>query len=331
MGKTNPILTVLRRQMNYARYVLGLRKSVHIFNRAAVPEQISILIPDSLGDIAVNSSITRYFKSRFPRVKITLITHPKYLKAGDFDPNYDFLSGYPARYLAIHPWALTYDDQCKIAQEVTPGMDRLYLCQPSAWCDHLVPKFTMLDLQNHLCKIPREDRFLPKLQVPGQYRERAEQFRARLTGPVILLSRKAYTATYNKRVVEYWTRLVQYCIDNGMTILDNSNEPAVANECCIPVGEMPLAEVAALANLCDGVMALRSGLCDLLGFSTRCPQYIIYPGTFYPFSRTTFLEWCSLRKMGVEFAEEHENSFREEGDVEIELNRSREWLGRSTY
>lgn len=317
---------VLRRRLDYVRYLLGLRKSVHIFNNTHAPEQISILIPDSLGDIAINSSITQYFKSRFPGVKITLITHPKYLKAGYFDPNYDFLLEYPEHYQVFQPWELSYENQCKIAQEVTPHMDRLYLCQPSAWCDHLVPKFTMLDLQNHLCKIPGKDRFLPKLRIPEQYQKKAAQFRAGLKGPVFLIARQAYTATYNNRVCEYWRRLTEYCVHKGLTILDNSKEPAIKHERCLPVGEMPLPEIIALANLCDGAMALRSGLCDLVGFSTRCPQYVIHPCGFYPFSRTTFLAWSSLVKMGAEFVEEHENSFTEATDVEIELDRSREWL-----
>jgi hypothetical protein len=327
MKSPHSIRIFLRRRLEYIKYLLGLYKSEHVFNPNSVPERISILIPDSLGDIAINSSVTQYFKSCFPKVEITLITHPKYINAGYFDPCYDRSLQYPPEYLELEPWALTYKNQVDIARTLTPDMDRLYLCQPSSWCDHLVTKHTMLDLQNRLCNVASKKQFMPKLQLPADSRAKAEQFQSGLkNGLVLLISREAYTANYDKYVTHYWNRIVEYCIENGFTVLDNSKSPAVVHPDCIAVGEMPLADVVALAGLCDGVMALRSGLCDLIGFSVNCRQYIIYPVDFYPFSRMTFLSWASLCKMGVNSVVEYENSFKQEIDVEIEFQRSREWL-----
>ena len=316
----------LYRQLDYAKYLLGLRKSEHIFNFREVPERISILIPDSLGDIAINSSITQYFKWRFPGVAITLITHPKYIKAGNFDPNYDFVLSYPSRYLRFEPWALNYETQLKIARELTPNMDRLYFCQPSAWCDHLVAKYPLFNLQNYLCKVPAKDRFMPKLIVPKMDEAQAKRFRSRLKGPVILISREAYTATFGSRVSDYWERLINFCVNNKIIVLDNSRQCAIEHEHCLAVGEMPLAEIVALAGLCDGVIAVRSGLSDLIGFSVQCHSYTIYPAGNYPFSQMTFLKWCSLIDMGVEFATERQNSFMNSADVEAEFAHTANWL-----
>lgn len=327
MKKSHFIAVSLRRRFEYLKLKLGIYKSEHVFRNRENPVRISILIPDSLGDIAVNSSVTQYFKARFPGTEITLITHPKYLKAGYFDPNYDVLLEYPPKYLQFEPWALSYQNQFDIAKELTPDMDRLYLCQPSSWCDHVVTKHNMLNLQNRLCKVPLDAQFMPKLRVPVEVQTEVAQFRATLPPPVILLIREAYTANYHSHVSEYWKQLAAEAVAEGYTVLDNSKTPIIDHEKCLPVGEMPLAKLVALARLCDGVVALRSGMCDLIGFAGQSRQYVLYPEVCYPFSRMSFLSWCSLAAMGVDSVTESENSFRKETDVAKELERTRRWLG----
>lgn len=326
MGKLHFITATLRRRLAYLKLKFGIYKSEHVFRNGEYPTRISILIPDSLGDIAVNSSVTRYFKSCFPETKITLITHPKYLKAGYFDPNYDVLLEYPPEYLRYEPWALSYQDQFDIARELTPDMDRLYLCQPSSWCDHIVTKYTMLNLQNRLCNIPPDAQFMPKLIIPVEARMEATQFRETLPSPAILLIREAYTASCHPRVSEYWKQLALEAVAAGYTVLDNSKKPIIDHRKCLPVGEMRLTELVALAELCTGVIALRSGMCDLIGFAGRSRQYVLYPEDCYPFSQMTFLSWCSLAAMGVDSVTESENSFIKETDVEKELERTRKWM-----
>ena len=319
------------RRLDYAKYLCGLRKSVHVYGDGARPRKISILIPDSAGDVAINASVTRSLKRRHPDTGITLISHPRYLPVADLNPDYDDACAFPEAYLAAEPSVWGYRDQIDIAERTSPDMDILYLCQPSAWCDHIVPKFTMLDLQNHLCGIPPDARLPPKLTLKPEHKTFAETCISELPRPAIVFARKAFTVQIGGLIDEFWKSAARLCIDRGMIVLDNATSSVIDHASCIPIGNRSLVELVAIAGKSRGFVSLRSGASDLVGFATDTPQYAIYPKASYRYSKTSFLDWCSLRSMGVTVATEVENSFVADADLELELSRLRDWLDRNLH
>jgi hypothetical protein len=330
MRDGNSLIAWLRLRNDYLMYLLGLRRARHFFSHAADPKRISILIPDSVGDIAVNSSVSQYLKRSFPETHITLISHPKYIPAARMDPNYDAIAAFPQKYLDREPWLLSYKDQLAVAHLVTPKMDRLYLPQPSVWCDHVVGKHSMLALQNILCAVPVGQRIAPRLRIPHENRLAAETFCSKLRHPLLAIFRTAYTAAFDERVDMYWRQLAKACLSEGITVLDNAATPLIENDRCIPIGSLCLETAAAVANASDGIVGLRSGICDVVAFSGHCPQYVIYPKTCYRNSDMSFLRWCSLRDMGALHVTEAENSFAGDGDVSTEVARTLGWVRQLT-
>ncbi|WP_433652895.1 hypothetical protein ACQP2C_12010 [Micromonospora zamorensis] len=318
----------LRRRLDYAKYLLGITRSEHIFNRGPV-RRVTLVIPDSLGDVAINASVTRYFKEHIPGVHISLITHPRYVAAGEFIPDYDAVFGYAGVFADILSGELTHSQQIAIARSLTPDMDRLYLCQPSAWCDAVSAKYSMLEMQNRLCKVPDDARYPPQLSLPSYASEAAARFRAEQRGPAVLIAPGSYTIRFGAGVDEYSRRLVEWCVDQGIHVYWNGSRPILDHERCTAVGSRPLAESVALATLCDAVISMRSGFSDLVSLVDQSrPHLVLYPPGNYPYSRLSWLEWCSLRSMGAVGAVEQVTSLNTPADAQAQLGLSIEWLRR---
>lgn len=316
----------VRRRYDYTKYLLGITRSEHVF-RGGTPRRITIVIPDSLGDVAINASVTRYYRESIPGLHISLITHPRYVPAGDFVPEYDEVIGYGGRYAGIPSGQLTHSQQINIARLETPGMDRLYLAQPSAWCDAVSARYSMLEMQNRLCKVPEGVRHMPRLTAPAGAVERAKQVRARHPGPAVFVARGAYTITHGETAERYCRLLVGWCAERGVHVYWNDVEPIIDHEHCTAVGREPLADAVALAALSDAVVSMRSGFSDLVGFVARdLPHRVVYPPGNYPYSKLSWLEQCSLQDMGVTGADEQVVALCTPAEADAQVDRTRDWM-----
>ncbi|MER5988546.1 hypothetical protein [Streptomyces sp. NPDC001787] len=317
----------LRRRAQYLLYQLGIRRTIHGFGDRKHPSDITFLIPDSLGDIAVNASVTRHFRALFPDARMTLITHPKYLAAAEFNPDYSAALAYDAELCPLTPGEQSYRDEIRIARALTPNMDVLFLCQPSAWCDALSARHTMLELQNRLCGVEEGVRLMPRLTLPSQAARRAKTFRAAHGGPAVFMTRQTFSFRLGPWHQEYCRDVAQWCVDRGVRVFDNSPEPVIRHRLCSAVGDLPLADAVAVATMSDASVSVRSGFVDLVGFSRpELPQYVLYPDGNYRFSHLSWWEWCSVADMGVTGAAEASSPFRTGEEATAAATRTQEWL-----
>ena len=316
----------IRRRFDYARYLLGLTRSEHVFNTGPI-RRMTVVIPDSLGDVAINASVTRYYKEHIPDVHISLITHPRYVAAGELVPEYDEVYGYGPPFADIPCGELTHRQQVNIARLLTPEMDRLYLCQPSAWCDAISAKYTMIEMQNRLCKVPEGVRHQPRLSLPSDAADRARRLRARHPGPAVFMAHEAYTIRFGAAAREYCRRVAEWCVSRGVYVYWNAPEAIVAHDRLVAVGKEPLSDAVALATLSSAVISMRSGLSDLVGFVAKdLPHLVLYPPGNYPYSRLSWQDWCSLRAMGVAGALEQVNGLDTPADADRMVERTISWL-----
>ena len=214
-----------------------------------------------------------------------------------------------------------------MARELTPEMDLLLLCQPSAWCDAVSGRYPMLEMQNRLCAVPRQVRYPPRLRLPADAAQRAGLLRKAHRRPAVFIAPGAYTMRFGDGADAYCREVARCCVQQGVHVYWNGAEPGITHELCTAVGGAPLAEAVALATLSDAVISMRSGFSDLVGFvATDLPHLVFYPEGNYPDSALTWLEWCSLRDMGVSGAVERVSTFETGARVEAEFDETREWL-----
>ena len=317
---------LVRHGIQYFAYQAGARRTVHRVGNQSAPSRITILIPESLGDIAINSSVTAYYKAHYPGVHITLITHQEYAPAGYFNADYDEVVAYGPPFQAIDPGRLSYKDEMRICRGLTPEMDLLLLPQPSAWCDALSARYPMLELQNRLCGVPADVRLPPRLRLPPGALEGARRLRT-APGPALFMARQAYTLRFGSLADEYCRRIVEWCIAAGIRVFWNSSTPLICHDFCVAVGTVPLAVAVALATLCDAVISMRSGFSDLVAMCARGqPHLVFYPPTRYPYSRLSWLDWCSLRAMGIHSVIERANAFNASSELIDETSSTQAWL-----
>jgi hypothetical protein len=318
-----------RRRYRYLKYLAGITPSSYVLGSPTRPRHIAIVIPDSLGDVAVNVAVTRYFRSRWPDVRICLITHPRYIAAAAFNPDYDEVFGYGGDLRDVPPWRLTHADQVKMARACAPDADRIYLCQPSAWCDALAARYPMVELQNRICGVPRSQWRQPRLEVP---KEADEAARAMLDPdrPAVFLAREAHTLTFAAGADDYCREVAAECVRQGLRVYWNSGRPLLADDRCVPVGQLPLAQAVALATRCAAVISMRSGFTDLVGLCapTR-PLRVFYPDATFPGFRMPWLNWCSLVDMGTTGAIERVCDFDTAARVGDEVEATMTWLRRA--
>jgi len=310
-------------------YRTGLRRTIHRFGARDSPREITFVITDSLGDIAVNSSVTQHMRARHPHARLTLVTHRSYLAAAAFNPEYDGAIGYDEVLCRHPPGHQSYADEIRIAKALTPRMDLLFLCQPSAWCDALSADHTMLELQNRLCGVDQATRLMPRLRIPAAADAAAARSRVCNPGKAVFMSRSAFTFGFGPWAQTYAERVARRCLDAGVIVYDNACDPLVRHERCIGAGDLPLDEAVALAARSDAVISMRSGFSDLVAFTDpRRPHYVVYPTGNYRFSKLSWRRWCSLRDMGVTGATEAVADFLTEEDADRQLVATLDWLRR---
>lgn len=315
-----------RRRLEYAAFLVGLTRPARVFHRGPLRE-VTIVIPDSLGDVAINASVARYYKAHHPEARITLITHPRYTAAGEFVQDYDKVLGYGSPLADLPVGQLTYRQQVAMARDLTPTMDRLFLAQPSAWCDAVSARYTMIEMQNRLCKVPHGIRHLPRLSLPPQAGERAGEIHKRHAGPAVFIASGAYTILFGEAAQRYCQRLVEWCVSQGIHVYWNDTAPLVEHPLCTAVGGEALAVAVALAARSDAVISMRSGFSDLVGFvRPDVPHLVLYPPGNYPYSRLSWLDWCSLREMGVIGAVEQVHALDSLGEADDLLAQTADWL-----
>jgi hypothetical protein len=323
-----------KRYFQYLQYRTGIHRSAHVLRRGT-PERITIVIPDSLGDIAINSGITRSIRARGIKAEITLVTDEKYRPIVEFNPDYDSVAVL-GDCTDKPPWALSYHDQLAAAKTLTPRMDLLYLCQPGAWCDVLWSKHQSLELQHTLCGTPRELRCRPALTIPAGAIEKVRADWGEHVGRTVFIAPGAFTLKFGEAGERFFTTLATSLADTGWRVFFNgpgwpptAGEPQAGAETVVAVGHLPLAQVVALASTCERAVSARSGLSDVITFSAPdLPQYVLYPKTRYPYSLRPVRECYSLNEMGGANVRESENSLDSDTDLAVELDQVRQWLGR---
>jgi hypothetical protein len=322
-----------KRYFQYVKYGTGITRSVHVFRRGT-PERITLVVPDSLGDIAINSAITRAIRRSGLQAEITLVTDRKYRPVVAFNRDYDsvaLLNDCTDK----PPWALTYHDQLAAAKTLTPDMDALLLCQPGAWCDALWSRYQSLELQHRLCGTPPGLRLRPRLTIPAGAAEKVRANWQQPAGRTIFIAPGAYTLKFGAVGERFFVDLAASLAGNGWHVFWNgperptgATEPEAGAGTVVPVGHLPLAEVVALASRCERAVSARSGLSDVITFSApELPQYVLYPKTRYPYSFRPVRECYSLNAMGGMNVRENENSLDTAADLATELGRVRQWLG----
>jgi len=312
----------IRRQVEYLKYLTGVTRSSYAFGTTSDPRRITIVIPCSSGDIAINSSVTRYYKKRYPNVHVSLITRNTYTAAGDFNRDYDAVLGCDGD-------LLSHADQLEVACRLTPDMDRLFLSQPTGWCDALSASYTMLELQNRLCEVPARLRHLPRLQLPTGAADKARRLRAAFPGPALFISREASFLRFGQWTDLYCYRIAAWCVNRCVRVFWNSLQPIIDHEFCVAVGMLPLDESVALAVHSDAVISMRSGFSDIVGFSSSGLRHrVFYPEGNYPYSRLSWLHWCSLSDMGVISVTERTNGFTSWHQAASEVDATIQWLVR---
>lgn len=322
-----------RRYFQYLKYRTGKNRSIHTFRRAA-PERITIIIPCSIGDVAINSGITRAIRAQGLQSEITLITDRKYGPISAFNPDYDSVA-WLNDCTDKPPWVLSYHEQLAAAKTLTPDMDLLYLCQPGGWCDVLFAKYHTLDLQHKLCGTPPELRFRPKLTIPSGATERVRAIWQPHDGRTVFIASGSFTLKFGTAGMRFFDDLATSLAGSGWRVFWNgpgessgADEPKTGTGTVIPVGHLPLADVVALASMCQWAVSARSGLSDVIAFSApELPQYVLYPKTRYPYSLRSVLACYSLTAMGAVNVRESENSLDSAADMITELGKVRHWLG----
>jgi hypothetical protein len=320
----------VRRRYSYAKYLIGCYPTVYEFTCEREPEAFTLIVPNSSGDVAMTSSVTRYLKAAFPQVQIFLITHPRYMDVGRLNPDYDAVVGYGRPHSDIAPWKLPYRSQVAVARELTPDMDRLFVCQPNAWCPGLVDKVSIWQVQQDLCGVPDTMRVNPRLRVPREVRSRAAEFRRTLPGRSFFLAPNATTIGLGSAAKAYWHGLAQHLVERGAVVFYNSKNSPVQDRRCVTVGDRPLLDAVALAVDCDAVVSSRSGFSDIVGFCAPTLRHrILYPSGPNPISRLSWLDWCSVKDLGVAGAVECFVDLHGQEDAAKEIDRTVAWLGES--
>lgn len=319
---------LVRRHLQYLGYRAGIIRSVRTFGDPATASKYTIVIPDSIGDVAVNSGVTRAIRVAWPSARITLITDRRYLAAAEFNPDYDAAVAFNDR-LDKPAWALSYRDQLAVARALTPDMDVLYLCQPGVWCDALFARYQILNLQHELCRIPSDRRLLPRLTLPPGSADEARAIRSRYGENAIFIAPGSVTLDLGQVGELFFDALAISLAEADWSVFWNGPQTPPGIDAIIPVGGLPLRTAVALASLCQLVVSARSGLSDLIALSCpELPHYVLYPKTCYPHSRTSVLTCYSLTRMGATAVRESENALATEADLAEELASFRDWRAR---
>ena len=321
-----------KRYFQYLKYRTGINNPVHKFRRAT-PERVTIVVPCSVGDVAINSAITRALRAQGLQAKITLLTDQKYEAISAFNPDYNSVA-WLNDFTDKPPWALSYRDQLAAAKALTPDMDVLYLCQPGGWCDVLFAKYHTLDLQHKLCGTPEKLRFHPQLTIPAAATEKVRAVWRPHDECTVFIAAGSFTLKFGAVGMHLFDALATSLAGSGWRVFWNGpSEPPGASEVkaragtITPVGHLPLAEVVALASMCQRAVSARSGLSDVIAFSApKLPQYVLYPKTRYPYSMRSVRTCYSLTKMGAANVKESENSLDSVADMTFELAKVRRWL-----
>ena len=325
-----------KRYYQYFKYRTGIIRSAHVF-RPGEPKRITLVVPDSLGDIAVNSGVTRSIRARGLQAEITLVTDQKYRPAVAFNRDYDAVA-----VLNDHtdkpPWALSYHEQLAAAKALTPDMDALFLCQPGAWCDVLWSKYQSLEIQHRLCRTPPGLRLQPRLTIPAGAAEQVRATWGQPDGRGIFIAPGAFTLKFGAVGERFFTDLASTLAGDGWRVFWNGpGWPAGTGQLesgtgtIVPVGHLPLAQVVALASMCERAVSARSGLSDVITFSApQLPQYVLYPNTRYPYSFRSVRECYSLNAMGGLNVLEAENSLDTAAELATELGKVRQWIAART-
>jgi hypothetical protein len=321
-----------KRYFQYLKYLTRINNPVHKFCRGT-PARITIVVPCSVGDVAINSAITRSLRAQGQQAEITLLTDRKYKAISAFNPDYNYVA-WLNDFTDKPPWALSYRDQLAAAKTLTPDMDLLYLCQPGGWCDVLFAKYHTLDLQHKLCGTPAKLRFHPQLTIPVAAAEKVCATWRPPDGCTIFIAAEAFTLKFGTAGPGFFNTLATSLAGSGWRVFWNGlSEPRGASEIkpgagtITPVGHLPLAEVVALASMCQRAVSARSGLSDVIAFSAPGqPQYVLYPKTRYPYSIRSVRACYSLTKMGAANVKESENSLDSVADMTSELAKVWRWL-----
>ena len=321
-----------KRYFQYLKYLTGINNPVHRFGRGA-PAKVTIVVPCSVGDVAINSAVTRALRAQGVQAEITLLTDRKYEAISAFNPDYDSVA-WLNDVTNKPPWALSYRDQLAAAKALTPDMDLLYLCQPGGWCDVLFAKYHTLDIQHKLCGTPPKLRFHPRLTIPAAAAAKVRATWRPHDECTVFIAAEAFTLKFGAAGMGLFSTLAASLAGSGWRVFWNGHgEPPGASEIkpgagtITPVGHLPLAEVVALASMCQRAVSARSGLSDVIAFSAPgLPQYVLYPKTRYPYSVRSVRACYSLTKMGAANVQESENSLDSVADMTLELAKVRRWL-----
>lgn len=318
-----------KRNLQLLKYRAGITKSVQTF-RDGPPERITIVVPNSLGDVAINSGVTRSLRQRWPAAAITLVTDRRYEAAAALNPDYDAVALLDA-HTNKPPWALSHAEQVAAARALTPAMDMLLLCQAGAWCDALWARYQSMELQHELARTPPGQHHHPQLVLPLGAIEAVRPIRERAGGRAVFIAPGAYTLKLGAHGEGWFADVAVRFAASGWHVFWNGAEPPARigdTGTIVPVGPLVLAEVVALAALCDRAVSARSGLCDVITFcAPELPHYVLYPKTRYPYSFRPVLECYSLTRMGGRHVDERENSLESEADAARELRSVESWIG----
>lgn len=323
--------SLLKRNVQYLQYRTGVIRSTHVFRQGA-PEKITIVLPNSLGDLAINSGITRAIRVRRPHAEITLVTDRRYGSIVAFNPDYNSLA-LLNDCTDTPPWALSYHDQLAAAKTLTPDMHLLLLCQAGSWCDALWSRYQSLELQHTLCGTPPGLRLRPELTLPAGAADLLRPDWRKPVGRTIFIAPDAFTLKFGDLGERFFADLAANLARSGWRVFWNraewrsaTGEPEGTGT-VVPVGHLPLAETVALASLCERAVSARSGLSDVITFSaSELPQYVLYPETRYPYSSRSVRECYSLNAMGGSNVRESENSFDTPADLTREIAWVQKWL-----
>ncbi len=185
----------------------------------------------------------------------------------------------------VNVWAMKPHTRFALGHPYFPwngvhGDGRLYeLC-----LDHDI---SLADLTRHLMRLPRSAETAPPV-VPGDVRGEAEQrFRALglVPGKTVILAPIANSIPH---VIpkEWWTALVRLLAAKGLTVAVNQRNGSrgfdmitLAHDTVIPGAipfDCPLAEIIPLADLAGYHLSARSGISEVLSYSTARGK-VVYP------------------------------------------------------
>ncbi|MDQ8186433.1 hypothetical protein [Pelagicoccus sp. SDUM812002] len=318
-----------RNRFNWTLHKTRLRPSrIYFTNNKTVPK-ITIYISGSFGDIAMNSGITAKLKIQYPESEITLVTHPKFKEGGLLNPDYDKISTFPSPYKEKDIWKLSYQEIREICSVLCPDQDQLIICQPTNWCDQYLVRTHLYAMQHKLAGLRDDKKIYPRLIVPSFWIHKAKE--SIPDTPFICLFRAAKSVHSGSFSERFWKKLALNLIEEGYTILDNTQEPLIPESPKYKtIGHKSFLESVAVSTLAQKSIGLRSGMLDAIAFSTRKPLYCLNPRLRHPTLTFPVVEWAGFRKMGAEHVRDSVNDLQNLLEAETELNKCLNWALRET-